>query len=417
MDDLHVYLESLRLDRAILDVVLGGRSSIDVRSLRLNDLEKTDQFLSSYGYSMEEPIEVAEIQGIYHESLQFLKKHLQYFEPAREHSLEIPSLFFELTDGGKLLQFAADRSMKQASRRNWSCAILKVMHTIAHLDKDIRTFYFSQIQQQVFDRFYKYIYTLNENVYLGDPKLPDSVSLRHFQTKPSKARESAIIKLLHKQENVSEDLFDHVGVRFVTENRMDALRIVKFLSDHSIIMPFNLKPSRSRNTLVDPFLYRRIWRAARTAVQKESLRSQGEIASFIERSIQEAELERPVSQKAITNANRFSSKNYTSIQFTCRHLIKFRNPLYNDIKKLKAAVKKLDDSEISRLADRIDLAYLRRDQRFFYPYEIQIMDVKSYEEAMRGAASHEKYKKAQINEALRRVLGPLLPDYLPNRKQ
>lgn len=413
MKELDQYLESLRLERGILELILGGRSSIDVRSLRLPNPDEADVFLRSYGYDVDEPIDAAEMQGIYHESLQFLKKHLAILNSNTGTNIEIPGLFFELNDIRRLLQYAADRSMKSAPRRNWACAILKVMHTIAHLDKDIRTFYFSSIQQQVFDRFYKEVHNADGKVYLGDSRKESAIELIHFQTKPSKARESAIIKLLHKPENVSEDLFDQVGVRFVTANRMDALRIVKFLCDRHVIMPFNLKPSRSRNTLVDPFLYRRIWRSARTAVHKESLRSNGEIAAFIENSIADSEIR--ADQRNQTNP--FSSKNFASIQFTCRHLIKFRNPVYNDIKKLKTAVKKAGDTEIAKLADRIDLAYLRRDQHFFYPYEVQIMDSRGYEEAMRGAASHAKYKQAQTNEAMRRVLGPLMPDYLAKKSR
>ena len=43
------------------------------------------------------------------------------------------------------------------------------MHTIAHIDKDVRSTYFSDIQQQIFDRFYKVIHRDDEGkLYLGD---------------------------------------------------------------------------------------------------------------------------------------------------------------------------------------------------------------------------------------------------------
>ena len=44
----------------------------------------------------------------------------------------------------------------------------------------------------------------------------------------------------------------------------------------------------------------------------------------------------------------------------------------------------------------------------FYPLEIQIMDLKSYEDSKFGPSSHEKYKANQLEAARRRILGPLL---------
>ena len=46
--------------------------------------------------------------------------------------------------------------------------------------------------------------------------------------------------------------------------------------------------------------------------------------------------------------------------------------------------------------------------RFFYPYEVQITDIKSHQENTEGEASHEEYKKSQVNSAMMRLFKNLL---------
>ena len=399
--DLQAYLESLHLSRDILDVMIGGRSAIDSRGgIPAPTLDDAEKFINYYGYDLSEPIESAELLGNYHESIRFIKKYFLKPENADGADLEIPKLFFELQDLRKLFLFANDKNLEQAEKRHWACAILRVMHTISHMDKDIRTDYFSAIQQQIFDRFYKKVYNVDNKLFLGDPKNGHEVPLVYFQTKPRKARDSMILKLLHKPENVAEELFDQVGVRFVTKNSIDALRVVKYLRDQYLVIPANLKPSRARNSLIDAFVYRRIWREARSQVNKEMLRSPGEINAFIEKEIH---MRAQVNQK--DNANPFTSSRYTALQFTGRQLIKFKNPVYEDLRNLKNTLKEMDLPEVKKLSDRVELAKLAKVQRFFYPFEVQIMDLPGYEQAQSGEASHVTYKANQVQAAMQRVLG------------
>ena len=64
-----------------------------------------------------------------------------------------------------------------------------MVHTILHVDKDIRYNYFSQIQQQIFDRFYKYLSRDGEGkLYLEDQGSAEKVLLADFETKSKKAK-------------------------------------------------------------------------------------------------------------------------------------------------------------------------------------------------------------------------------------
>ena len=50
--------------------------------------------------------------------------------------------------------------------------------------------------------------------------------------------------------------------------------------------------------------------------------------------------------------------------------------------------------------------------RFFFAYEIQLLDAASLAQSQQGAASHEAYKQRQVEAARRRVFGPQLLAWL-----
>ena len=364
----------------VLDVIVHGKSSIDATTgFQIQNLSDADRFIESYGYHLDNPIENAEVLGNFREALNFIRKYFLQPENPNGLKLEIPRKILELNDIRDLflmasLQYPAQQADTQGHLlRSWACALLKVMHTIAHIDKDLRTPYFADIQQQIFDRFYKVIHrdTMG-SLYLGEKEDdPLRVDLVSFETKPKKSRESIILKLLHKPENVAEDIFDRVGLRFVTRTPVDSLRVIKYLKDKMIVMPPNIKPSRSRNTLINTEMFQSKLRG---------LLAQAERGEIDEAGLN-AELNQCVIQASDNTENPHSSAFYRAIQFTCRQLIKLQNPLYNDLRELKQIAKATAQSEseqdprsdtrlsamLARL-DRIDLKYVQREIRFFYPY-------------------------------------------------
>jgi uncharacterized protein (TIGR04562 family) len=390
-----------------MNLMLRGRSVIDSHhGLPIHHPDAADEFLLKYGYNLDNPVESAEVLGNYHEALRFMRKFFLKPENQEGADLEVPRTFQELTDMRNLFIWAADKSLDNVIRTRWACSILRVMHAISHLDKDLRHDYFPEIQKQVFDRFYKEIHTLDGQVYLGNPKDVNSVPLDKFQTKPRKTRDSVILKLLHKKETLAEDVFDQIGVRFVTRSRVDVVRVLKYLRDRYIVMTMNIRPSRSRNNLVDPLLYRRTWRELKHQIQ----RGQGEGKEWVEKALDYALKEGfSQAQKEINETNPFSSKEFRSIQFTCRQLVKYRSPVADEIKALRTALRNTEDPEIKKILERMDFAHIAREQRFFYPFEVQIMDRGDFEESESGRASHTAYKAAQAKMAMRRVLGQLIP--------
>ena len=79
---------------------------------------------------------------------------------------------------------------KSTEERLWAEIILKVMHTILHADKDLRYAYFTTIQTQIFDRFYKFLSRDKDgNLFLKEnAESEDSIPIIEFETKAKKTR-------------------------------------------------------------------------------------------------------------------------------------------------------------------------------------------------------------------------------------
>ncbi|MBY0516158.1 MAG: TIGR04552 family protein [Bacteriovoracaceae bacterium] len=388
-----------------LHLVCSGESSLDAKNY-LTEMYSGDQvydFLVGYGFDLKNPVESAELFGIYQEALQFIKRYFLKEGNPDGLPLSVPSFLYTLTDISELFLLATGKKGEKPNVEEslWSGVVLKVMHTILHTDKDLRYRYFSVVQQQIFDRFYKYIVRDEENNLFIKNDSGFSVPLVDFQTKAKKTRESIIIKLLHKQENVAEELFDRIGVRIVTKSKMDSLRVLKFLVTNYVVMINNIKPSRSQNTLVDLNLlkkkshtllklaYRQNWDEPRFVKELEALVEQCTPHTNIER-------------------NQHSSQEYRAIHFTGRQLIKYRNPFMAHFNEVRKAALQDRENPISKQLLALDTTPISRDVRFFYPFEVQITDEQSHSQNTQGEASHQEYKKSQIKSAMRRIFKPLI---------
>lgn len=389
-----------KIGDSVLGVVIDGNSLLDSKQgLRgsFTDPTSVDNFIDAYGYDLLDPIEAAELQGNVQEAIRFIKKYFLKAENPDGLQIEMPKKISDCNDVRELLMYAGSDS--NANFRLWSCSILKIVHIISHIDRDVRTHYFSDIQKQIFDRYYRNLHRDSEGqLYLGRSEDdPLKVNLVEFQTKPKKARDSTIIKLLHKSQSVAEELFDRVGLRIITLNRVDAVRVVHFLEQARIIVAANVKPSRSRNTLVDVDGFRKVLEEHQcydnSNVDEVSLLSALSKISYPQNKAPE---------------NVFSSEHYRALQFTCRQLVKLRNPLGDQIRDLKIATRGQEiDPALLTAIEKVDPKLVLKMVRFFYPYEVQIMDHESYIENEKGRSAHAEYKKAQLRASMLRVMGAL----------
>ncbi len=401
------YLSKYLFDWDLIGVMLDGRSAIDSKFFvgQVNNVDEANNFLKGYGLDPNDLVSKSELFGNFQESLQFIRRY--FLKEGNEDGLDLrmPSQIYRITDINELFLMATQEGPENMEEKLWAEVILKVMHTILHVDKDLRSNYFPEIQKQVFDRFYKYIFREKERLYLGIKGQDNRVPLVDFETKSKKTRDSVIIKLLHKAENVAEELFDTIGIRFITETKFDTLMVVKFLIENTIVIPHNIKPSRSVNTLVDLEELKSRYRNLLKMALRNNL-SEDRFIQAMERECQDCSFE-SVGGK---DRNIHSSDNYQTVQFTARHLINYKNPFLQDFNEVRKVAKDLGEAqtELSKKVLSLDMSLIARDIRFFYPYEVQIVDKEGNKRNTEGEASHLEYKRSQQISAMKRVFDPLL---------
>tara|TARA_Y100000385_G_C13057442_1_gene622697 strand:- start:323 stop:1570 length:1248 start_codon:yes stop_codon:yes gene_type:complete len=402
------FFNSYKFNWETFDIIASGKSSLDAKNYisSFKKKENAQRFLDGYGFDTTDPVQNAELFGNFQEAIQFIKRYFLIEGNPEGLDATLPNIFYSITDVSDLLLIATGNSEVKTSVEDaiWAGVILKVMHTILHTDKDLRYRYFSTIQTQVFDRFYKYINRdEDDNLFLFNEETNIKIPLVEFETKSKKTRESTIIKLLHKKENVAEELFDRIGIRLVTKSKVDVLRVINFLIDNYLVIPNNIKPSRSQNSLIDLNQFKNGYYKILKNSIKNNL-SEEEFCKDLEELASESHFE----DVNYTN-NKHTSNEYKAVHFTCRQLIKYRNPFmqkFNEIKKIARSVE--GDSDLAESILGLDTSSIAKDVRFFYPFEVQITDLQSHNQNTEGEASHHEYKKQQLKSAMKRLFKNLI---------
>lgn len=354
--------DALGVSRGALRTLIAGRSALDNPRLNLVSRDDAAAFLAAYGFDVVDPEQRKELQAIRRRALSFLETEL--LPPG----LQMPEEVHRMHDVRTLLVWASHTD--GSPRQRWTCALLRVMHTCAHAQSFTDTAFGEQVRSAVEARLRPHLFERDGSITLGEGE--QAVPLEKVEFRESKSFSSVMIKLLQAAENVATEIYDRQGLRFVTHGRLDAFLVVHYLRVHHIVMLANVMPSRCRNTLLDPDWYDaqmdRIGPAAASLTRAELVSWLGPLADSHTSHARSAE------------HNRFSDDTYRSIQFTCREML------------------------------RLPPAGGLPGGRFFFPYEVQILDARSEEAARSGAASHAAYRTRQRDAARRRVLGPLLRD-------
>lgn len=404
------YLSNYLFNWEVFNVMLNGKSPLDSEIFVGSGLTKemAQNFMDGYGLDSSDPVSKAEIFGSFQEALQFIRRYFLKEGNPEGLDFKVPNALYTIVDIEDLFVMAApEHGTPESEDRIWAEIVLKIMHTILHIDKDLRSNYFTEIQTQIFDRFYKYLRRDGDNkLHLGTKENPFAVPLVDFETKAKKSRDSVIIKLLHKSENVAEELFDRVGVRFITETRFDTMRVIKFLVENNVIIPHNAKSSRSVNGLIDIEKFKDHYNSLIKMSIRNNL-SEDRFLQAMEREILECA---PGDEKNDRNVH--SKNQYRSIQFTSRQLIKYSNPFLQEFNYVRKFAKELDeDNVLAKKVLAMDMSLIAKDVRFFYPYEVQVVDKNSHKANTEGEASHLEYKKAQLIFARDRVFKSLIDFY------
>jgi len=323
---------------------LEGHSFIDIKRIHIHSLQEASEFLESYGFDVNDPTDIKELESLRLEAIELIEEEL--LQPSES----IPLVLKNQKDVRQyLLNASGHGDFKLAP---WSGALLRVIHTLTHSHSYLNDIYHEPIRDQIFKRFDGHIYDKEGNKYLGDIKLVN------FELRTTKSRRSVAMKLMHKAENVAADIFDWIGIRFITEYRSDVIDVLAYLREQHTVTYANIKPSRSRNSLIDMN-----W--------LNSCLNKGMSVSQIRAEMQFKEF--PSNEPEKNDHNKFSEVSYNSVQITCRQRIK------------------ISQTNGKNLC-------------FYFPFEIQMMDEKSYQKTHEGLASHSEYKNRQRNAVRERVM-------------
>ncbi len=389
-----------------MDVLVGGTSAIDLELLHFESLEEAGDFVAQYGFDLKIPGDQKRVQALIIESLAFLEKYLMPSEWAK--GLMPPNEVLLCDDPRQLLLWASCKEGKDHQRRIWSCAVLRVLHTLVHIDgvwalTDTRTAY-----RQIRSRFQQFLFKKGNDLFLGDEK--SSLAIEKIEWKPQKSRVSILMKLLHKPANVAETIYDLLGVRIITKTTLDIMVCLKFLRDFHLIAYPNCIPSRSRNSVVDFDVFRK------KCDELQDLFSQNKIDEKTLMTELQACIDHSLLK--VKTKNPHSSISYRSIQLTCRQMIRQKNNWVDWESLLGELTEFYDGQQEQKLSGLVKSmrevlknspTYTRMaDTLGFFPFEVQIMDLEGFREAKFGDASHAFYKKSQFRAARRRVLSSVL---------
>ena len=173
---------------------LEGRSFIDAKRIHIHSEQEALEYLSCYGFDLNDPMDVKELEDLRIEALELIQDELLL-----ENEF-IPQAIVDVKDVAWYLLNASGGGDK--TLMPWSAAVLRVIHTLTHSYSHLNDIYHDTIREQIFSRFENHIVRQKGACFFGKIELVD------IELKSAKSRRSVAMKLLHKAENVAADIFD-----------------------------------------------------------------------------------------------------------------------------------------------------------------------------------------------------------------
>jgi uncharacterized protein (TIGR04562 family) len=375
MTELRASLSSkgkFSLNWRYLDAIANGVSAIDLGELALRNLHDAREFVREYGFDLDRPAAPALIRRAHQEAVAFVASTL--LEPGQAGL--IPPEVANPDDPLQLLVYASLRGRQADPLRMWSCAVLKVMHGIFYIDNNLKLRHFNTIREQVFASLDEVIHTDGEHAFLTDGEV--CLPLLHFERKNNKGRNSILLKLLQKAAYLASDIYDHLGVRLIFNTRFECLLALRTLQRAHVVSVTNVDAQRTRNTLLDLEAAKEVFIKYRAVLERSP--------TYPVQLLEQMDAELMAHAQPQTRAdNPHSGAGFSSIQVTVRKMIHLQ-------------------------PDAAAIAGQDYDVGFFFEYEIQLMDKASHERSINGPASHDAYKKRQVDTARLRVFGRELLD-------
>lgn len=353
--------EVMKFDPFMLEAVLGERSVIDLPALSISSRKEALKFIFTYGFDLSDYKDSEFLWRCHRLAVEILEEEI--LEMGEEVPAEVRNRE-DVKDLANLLIIASQKD--RSGNQKYACALLRIIHIIVHLDNDLFTSFTDDIQYQILRPIQEHI-TKGEGdtTYLGNNQ---EIELIDFSIKSFKQTRSGVVKLLAKKNAVAMTLLDRVGLRFVTKNVYDIFRVVKYLSDNHLISFAQTISGQSKNMICPLHIF---LEAAESVVKKDTPEDIEVFSNALNKRLSEWYNE----GNSLGTHNEFSAKEFKFLKFISRRFLK------------------------------IDRGPQKEPLNFFYPFEIQIIDQETFENNVKGTASHLSYKERQRRAARRRVLG------------
>lgn len=321
--------------------IIGGESIIDIGEIYTDSIDLAVSFLKDYGVNPDTTEGRAALSEIKELTIEYLHKLiLKDFERAEFDRVisdkSIPELLL------------AAASWQNSNRVNWPCVVLKVAHAMAHAlwSHD------SEAQQQALivieNRLKPFLFQAYEANWIGDAQC--KIPLIDFEIKKNKDIFRVATKLLQKPGNISAQIRDRIGVRFVVEDVFCSVLLIKFLRSRGIFMYANNIPEAAKNSLAE---FGHI----------EELYKEFGPPDYI------SSVEKTGAENGDTKVNPYSSADFRMI----------------------------------KLIERL-LVLLPSGRRSFFCYELQILTRSQWQKLSNGFTHHDAYKARQVAGVRKRIL-------------
>ncbi len=342
-------------DLEALRLVLRGGSVIDWRRLEFKVTEEVDAFLRLNLFDLEEARDERRLKAVLAQAVEYLRQAFGYqvAEPvARPEDL-------------RHLFLLASGAMEPKKFRRIACVVLKVMHVIHHLEARELLFRTPIREADLVERIHRRIMAEADRMRaLGLPVLEFRGNV--------KTRESLVTKLLAKKESVAAQVFDRVRYRLVTERADQIPSVVLHLTRH--LFPFNY--------------------AVPGQVQNSLFRFSDLLAAHPRGAELAAELQVPLEAEPADPAepsNHFSGKDFRALNFVADVPVRIDELL----------------PPLDSMADELGSVV-------FALVEFQVIDAATARQNQQGESSHQRYKRRQLQQVLRRLSRGLV---VPKKKR
>jgi uncharacterized protein (TIGR04552 family) len=323
-------------------LILRGGSVIDWRRLYFSTPAEVDRFLRLNLFDLRDAQDERRLRTILAQAVEYLRRALGYrVTDAVAHPADLRDLFLY-----------ASGTKEPRRHRRIACVVLKCMHVVHHLEARELLFRTPVREADLAERVDRRVTAEAQRMReLGFPIVEFHGSV--------KSRGSLVTKLIVKRESVAAQIFDRVRYRIVTETPEQIAPVVLHLAQ--TLFPFNWAvPGQTQNSLVR---------------FREILGSRPDAHRIV------AELQAPLDAEvgAGKPPNEFSGADFRMLNFVVDVPVRI-----DDILPAGAPTE-----DLGRIV--------------FSLVEFQVLDAETARRNAKGEASHERYKRRQLRQVLRRL--------------